>query len=186
VLRGQFRGYREEHGVASQSQVETFVALRLSIDNWRWHGVPFFIRAGKSLAATCTEVIARLRRPPRIFPVEPLPNYVRIRLSPQTEAAIGLNVMDREERGEGQTVELLASRHPGAAESNGYVRVLSDALAGDHTLFAREDYVEEAWRIVDPVLRVDTELHMYQPGSWGPVETARFAPPGGWRDPMTH
>jgi glucose-6-phosphate 1-dehydrogenase len=186
VLRGQFRGYREEHGVALQSQVETFVALRLSIDNWRWHGVPFFIRAGKSLAATCTEVIARLRRPPSIFPVEPLPNYVRIRLSPETEAAIGLNVMDREERGEGQIVELLASRHPGAAESNGYVRVLSDALAGDHTLFAREDYVEEAWRIVDPVLRVDTELHMYQPGSWGPVETARFAPPGGWRDPMTH
>jgi glucose-6-phosphate 1-dehydrogenase len=186
VLRGQFRGYREEHGVALQSQVETFVALRLSIDNWRWHGVPFFIRAGKSLAATCTEVIARLRRPPSLFPVEPLPNYVRIRLSPETEAAIGLNVMDREERGEGQIVELLASRHPGAAESNGYVRVLSDALAGDHTLFAREDYVEEAWRIVDPVLRADTELHMYQPGSWGPVETARFAPPGGWRDPMTH
>jgi glucose-6-phosphate 1-dehydrogenase len=185
VMRGQFRGYREERGVASQSQVETFVALRLSIDNWRWHGVPFFIRAGKSLAATCTEVIARLRRPPRIFPLEPQPNYVRIRVSPETEAAIGMNVMDREERGEGQMVELLASRHPGASESNGYVRVLSDALAGDRTLFAREDYVEEAWRIVDPVLKMETELHAYEPGSWGPAATARFAPPGGWWDPAT-
>lgn len=185
MLRGQFRGYRGERGVAPQSQVETFVALRLSIDNWRWQGVPFFIRAGKSLAATCTEVIARLRRPPRIFPLDPLPNYVRIRISPQTEAAIGMNVMDPEERGQGQMVELLASRHPGPSESNGYVRVLSDALAGDRTLFAREDYVEEAWRILDPVLKVETELHPYEPGSWGPAATARFAPPGGWWDPAT-
>jgi len=185
MLRGQFRGYRGERGVAPQSQVETFVALRLSIDNWRWHGVPFFIRAGKSLAATCTEVIARLRRPPRIFSLDPLPNYVRIRISPQTEAAIGMNVMDAEERGQGQMVELLASRHPGPSESNGYVRVLSDALTGDRTLFAREDYVEEAWRIVDPVLKVETELHAYEPGSWGPAATARFAPPGGWWDPAT-
>jgi glucose-6-phosphate 1-dehydrogenase len=185
MLRGQFRGYRGERGVAPQSQVETFVALRLSIDNLRWHGVPFFIRAGKSLAATCTEVIARLRRPPRIFSLDPLPNYVRIRISPQTEAAIGMNVMDPEERGQGQMVELLASRHPGPSESNGYVRVLSDALAGDRTLFAREDYVEEAWRILDPVLKVETELHAYEPGSWGPAATARFAPPGGWWDPAT-
>jgi len=185
MLRGQFRGYRGERGVAPQSQVETFVALRLSIDNWRWHGVPFFIRAGKSLAATCTEVIARLRRPPRIFSLDPLPNYVRIRISPQTEAAIGMNVMDAEERGQGQMVELLASRHPGPSESNGYVRVLSDALTGDRTLFAREDYVEEAWRILDPVLKVETELHAYEPGSWGPAATARFAPPGGWWDPAT-
>jgi glucose-6-phosphate 1-dehydrogenase len=185
MLRGQFRGYRGERGVAPQSQVETFVALRLSIDSWRWHGVPFFIRAGKSLAATCTEVIARLRRPPRIFSLDPLPNYVRIRISPQTEAAIGMNVMDPEERGQGQMVELLASRHPGPSESNGYVRVLSDALTGDRTLFAREDYVEEAWRILDPVLKVETELHAYEPGSWGPAATARFAPPGGWWDPAT-
>jgi glucose-6-phosphate 1-dehydrogenase len=183
TIRGQFRGYREERGVAPQSQVETFVAVRLSVDNWRWQGVPFFIRAGKSLAATCTEVTVRLRRPPRIVSMEPRANFVRIRLSPQTEVAIGLNVMDRQETGEGQMVELLASRHPGASESNGYVRVLSDALAGDRTLFAREDYVEEAWRIVDPVVRGSTPLHTYQPGSWGPAEAAAIAPPGGWRDP---
>jgi glucose-6-phosphate 1-dehydrogenase len=185
VLRGQFRGYREERGVASQSQVETFVALRLSVDNWRWQGVPFFIRAGKSLAATCTEVIVRLRRPPRILPLEPPANYVRIRLNPQTEVAIGLNVMDRQDRGEGQMVELLASRHPGATESNGYVRVLSDALAGDRTLFAREDYVEEAWRIVDPVVKASTPVHPYEPGSWGPAEAAHIAPSDGWRDPRS-
>jgi len=182
-MRGQFRGYREERGVAPQSEVETFVALRLSVDNWRWQGVPFFIRAGKSLATTCTEVVVRLRRPPRVLPVELGANYVRIRLSPQTEVAIGLNVMDRQERGEGQMVELLASRHPGAAESNGYVRVLSDALAGDRTLFAREDYVEEAWRIVDPVLKASTAPYTYEPGSWGPLEAAHLAPREGWWDP---
>lgn len=183
VLRGQFRGYREERGVAPQSHTETFVALRLSVDNWRWQGVPFFIRAGKSLAVTSTEVIVRLRRPPRIVPHELQANYVRIRLNPQTEIAIGLNVMDQEERGEGQMVELLASRHPGATESNAYVRVLTDALAGDRTLFAREDYVEEAWRIVDPVLTASTPVYGYEPGSWGPAESAGIAPPGGWEDP---
>jgi glucose-6-phosphate 1-dehydrogenase len=114
--------------------------------------------------------------------VEPRANYVRIRLSPQTEVAIGLNMMDRQERGEGQMVELLASRHPGATESNGYVRVLSDALAGDRTLFAREDYVEEAWRIVDPVVKASTALYTYEPGSWGPAEAAH-TPPEGWLDP---
>ena len=182
TIRGQFHGYREERGVAAQSQVETFVALRLAVNNWRWQGVPFYIRAGKLLATTCTEVIVRLRRPPRILGVEPGANYVRIRLSPQTEIAIGLNVMDREERGMGQMVELLASRHPGANESNGYVRVLSDALAGDRTLFAREDYVEEAWRIVDPVVKARTVLYTYEPGSWGPAQAARIAPPDGRRD----
>jgi glucose-6-phosphate 1-dehydrogenase len=115
--------------------------------------------------------------------VEPRANYVRIRLSSQTEVAIGLNVMDRAERGEGEMVELLASRHPGATESNCYVRVLSDALAGDRTLFAREDYVEEAWRIVDPVVKARTAVHTYAPGSWGPAEAAHIAPPEGWRDP---
>jgi glucose-6-phosphate 1-dehydrogenase len=183
TVRGQFRGYREERGVAPQSQVETFVALHLAVDNWRWQGVPFFIRAGKSLATSGTEIIVTLRRPPRILAAEPRGNYVRIRLSPQTEVAIGLNVMDHQQQGQGRTVELLASRHPGATESNGYVRVLSDALAGDRTLFAREDYVEEAWRIVDPVVKASTALHTYEPGSWGPAEAARIAPPGGWVDP---
>jgi len=183
LIRGQFRGYREERGVAPRSQMETYAALRLAVDNWRWRGVPFFIRAGKSLATTCTEVMVRLRRPPQILSVEPQPNYVRIRVNPQTEVAMGLNVMDREERGAGQAVELLASRHPSPTESNAYVRVLSDALAGDRTLFAREDYVEEAWRIVDPVLTAGAPVYNYEPGSWGPAESARVAPPGGWHDP---
>jgi glucose-6-phosphate 1-dehydrogenase len=184
TVRGQFAGYRAERGVASDSHVETFAAVRLSIDSWRWQGVPVFIRAGKALATTCTEVVARLRRPPSILQAEPRANYLRFRISPATEIAFGLNVMDPDETGTGKAIELLASRHPGADERDAYERVLSDALAGDRTLFAREDYVEEAWRIVEPVLAGDTPVYSYEPGSWGPPEVARIAPAGGWRDPV--
>src|SRR5579862_6244413 len=159
VVRGQFRGYREEKGVAPDSQVETFAAVRLMIDNWRWQGVPFYIRAGKLLPVTCTELVARLRRPPSILYEHSGTDHLRFRIGPTQELAIGLNVMDPQETGAGQTAELLASRHPGANERDAYERVLSDALLGDRTLFAREDYVEEAWRIVDPVLRASTEVH---------------------------
>lgn len=183
VVRGQFRGYREETGVAAHSQVETFAALRLAIDNWRWHGVPFYIRAGKSLPVTCTEVVARLRRPPSPYPVRPAANYLRLRISPVVEVAMGLNVMDREEKGDGETVELLASRHAGD-EEDAYERVLTDALAGDRTLFAREDYIEEAWRIVDPVVKADTAVHHYDPGTWGPKEAKRVTPQNGWHEPI--
>jgi len=184
VVRGQFVGYRSEPGVASNSQMETFAAVRLSIDSWRWQGVPVFIRAGKALAATCTEVVARLKRPPSVLHTDPRPNYLRFRISPATEVALGLNVMDPEETGTGRAIELLASRHVGATERDAYERVLSDAFAGDRTLFAREDYVEEAWRIVDPLLKADIPLYTYDPGSWGPAEVARIAPLGGWRDPI--
>jgi glucose-6-phosphate 1-dehydrogenase len=184
VVRGQFRGYRDETGVAPDSQVETFVAMRLAIDSWRWQGVPFFIRSGKLLRATCTEIVARLRRPPPVFPGTPAPNYLRFRISPDNEAAIGLNVMDAEEKGDGQTVELLAHRVPGLNERDAYERVLSDALAGDRTLFAREDYVEEAWRIVDPVVKSATPLYPYESGTWGPKEVASVTPPGGWLNPV--
>jgi glucose-6-phosphate 1-dehydrogenase len=184
VLRGQFRGYRNENGVAPDSQVETFAALRLAIDSWRWQGVPFFIRAGKSLRVTCTEVIARLRRPPVIFPSKPTSNYLRFRISPVTEAAMGVNVMDAEEKGDGETVELLASSHAGATERDAYERVLSDAMTGDRTLFAREDYVEEAWRIVDPIIKLGTPLYPYESGTWGPKEVEALTPPGGWHDPV--
>jgi glucose-6-phosphate 1-dehydrogenase len=183
IVRGQFRGYRGEPGVAAHSQVETFAALRLAVDSWRWQGVPFYIRAGKSLPVTCTEVVARLRRPPALFSSRPSSNYLRFRISPVTEVAIGLNVMDQEEKGHGETVELLASSHPGGNEVDAYERVLTDAMAGDRTLFAREDYIEEAWRIVDPVLQVGTALYEYDPGTWGPKELERVAPPGGWHDP---
>jgi glucose-6-phosphate 1-dehydrogenase len=109
---------------------------------------------------------------------------VRFCISPVTELAIGVNVMDDEEKGVGQQVELLASRHPGADEMDAYERLLTDAMTGDRTLFAREDYVEEAWRIVDPVLEVGTPVHGYEPGTWGPKEADQVAPPGGWLDPV--
>ena len=184
LVRGQFRGYREEKGVAPNSQVETFAAVRLMIDNWRWRGVPFYIRAGKLLPVTCTEMVARLRRPPSILYERTGTNHLRFRIGPTQDIAIGLNVMDPEETGVGRTAELIASRHPGANERDAYERVLSDALLGDRTLFAREDYVEEAWRIVDPVLSAPTALQTYEPGTWGPTQASAVTPPGGWVDPI--
>jgi glucose-6-phosphate 1-dehydrogenase len=183
VVRGQFDGYRKEPGVAADSRTETFAAVRISVDNWRWQGVPFFIRAGKSLAVTSTEVVVRLKRPPAIFHNDPAPNYFRFQISPETQIAIGVNVMDPEESGKGDTTELVASRHPGANEKDAYERVLTDAMAGDRSLFAREDYVEEAWRIVDPVLGADIPVHPYAPGSWGPAAADGLAPPDGWANP---
>jgi glucose-6-phosphate 1-dehydrogenase len=185
VIRGQFRGYRNEPGVAQDSAVETFAAVRLSIDNWRWQGVPVFIRAGKALATTCTEVVARLRRPPSILHDDPTQNYLRFRINPACEIALGLTVMDSEGAGSGEKVELLASRFDAGHERDAYERVLSDALTGDRTLFAREDYVEEAWRIVDPVLKADTAVYPYEPGTWGPKQAAGIMPAGGWRDPVS-
>ena len=184
VVRGQFRGHLDERGVAQDSQVETFATLRLAIDNWRWQGVPVFIRAGKSLAVTVTEVVARFRRPPAILNTGPAPNYFRFRIGPTNDIAFGLNVRDRGETALGERVELLASWQPGANERDAYERVLSDALAGDRTLFAREDYVEEAWRIVDPIIKSRTPVYYYEPGSWGPREAAHIAPAGGWQDPV--
>jgi len=185
IVRGQFLGYHQEPGVAPDSRRETFAALKLEIDSWRWAGVPFFIRAGKSLPVTCTEVIVRLRRAPKMFAACPgVPNHVRFRISPEMTLAIGVTVMDEEDKMIGQQVELLASRRPGAEEKDAYERVLGDAMAGDRTLFAREDYVEEAWRIVDPVLSAETPVYEYAPGTWGPQEVDRLvAPPGGWQDP---
>lgn len=184
VVRGQFRGYRDESGVAADSRVETFAALRLGIDNWRWQGVPFYIRAGKSLPVTCTEVLARLCRPPELFAIRTEPNHLRFRIGPDIEVAMGLNVMDPRAKDDSDTVELLASRRPGSNEVDAYERVLTDAMSGDQILFAREDYIEEAWRIVDPVVRAGTELYEYDPGTWGPKEVARVTPAGGWHNPI--
>jgi glucose-6-phosphate 1-dehydrogenase len=186
LIRGQFRGYRSEQGVAPDSKVETFAALQLNVDSWRWQGVPFYIRAGKSLPVTCTEIVVRLREPPIVFPTCcRASNYFRFRVSPNLTAAFGLTVMDQQEKMIGEQTELVASRYPGAEEMDAYERVLGDAMAGDATLFAREDYVEEAWRIVDPVLKAGTPLYEYEPGSWGPNEVEQnVAPPGGWENPM--
>jgi glucose-6-phosphate 1-dehydrogenase len=185
LVRGQFKGYRSEPGVAPDSKVETFAALRLEIDSWRWRGVPFYIRAGKSLAVTCTEILVRLRKPPTMYYNYNLQsNYFRFRISPDVAAAFGLNVVSPTNESVSQVSELLADRRPSAKEMDAYERVLTDAMAGDSTLFAREDYVEEAWRIVDPVLKGDTALYEYEPKSWGPGEADRIEPPGGWDDPL--
>jgi glucose-6-phosphate 1-dehydrogenase len=185
IVRGQFRGYRNEPGVAAQSQTETFAALRLDIDSWRWQGVPFYIRAGKSLPVTCTELVVRLRRAPRIFPTRGgLPNHFRFRISPDTTIALGATVMDDADTMVGKQIEILASRIPGPEHMDAYERVLGDAMAGDRTLFAREDYVEEAWRIVDPVLKAGTPVYAYEPGAWGPKEMGEsVTPKGGWQNP---
>jgi glucose-6-phosphate 1-dehydrogenase len=185
LVRGQFRGYRQEPGVASDSQVETFAALKLYIDSWRWRTVPFYIRAGKCLAVTCTEILIRLRQPPTMYQRYNLAsNYVRLRISPDVVLAFGLNVVSPLNDAVSELSELLAGRQPCANEMDAYERVLSDAMAGDATLFAREDYVEEAWRIVDPALKAGTTLHEYEPKSWGPAEVESVTPPGGWSNPV--
>jgi glucose-6-phosphate 1-dehydrogenase len=185
VIRGQFRGYRTEPGVAPDSQVETFAALRLNIDSWRWQGVPFYIRAGKSLATTCTEIVVRLRQPPTMYHGFDLePNYCRLRISPDITFAVGANVIAPGQETVSAVAEMLGTQHPRADEMDAYERVLGDAMAGDATLFAREDHVEEAWRIVDPVLKARTPVYEYEPGSWGPKEVAeRLSPAGGWQNP---
>jgi len=184
VVRGQFRGYRDETGVAPNSQVETFAALQLEIDSWRWRGVPFYIRAGKSLPVTCTEVLVQLHEPPTMYRgLDLKPNYCRFRISPDVTLAFCVNVLAPAEDTD-ETVELLASHHPGADEMDAYERVLGDAMAGDASLFAREDYVEEAWRIVDPVLKASTPVYEYEPNSWGPREVdQKVLPAGGWYNP---
>ena len=184
VVRGQFRGYRNENGVASNSQVETFAALRLEIDSWRWRGVPFYLRAGKCLSVTCTEILVQLHQPPTMYQKSHLlSNYCRFRVSPDVTLAFGVNIIAPAKE-TGQPAELLASHHPGVGEMDAYERVLGDAITGDASLFAREDYVEEAWRIVDPVLQAGTPIYEYEPGSWGPHEVGqRVCPMGGWHNP---
>jgi glucose-6-phosphate 1-dehydrogenase len=187
VVRGQFRGYREEKGVAAESRTETFAAVRLEIDSWRWHGVPFYIRAGKCLPVTCTEIICRLRKPPSVLPGDGFgSNYMRFRISPDVAIAMGMTVMSPGDSLQGEPVEMVTSRQPRTEEMDAYERVLRDAMAGDATLFAREDYVEEAWRIVDPLMKEETPVSQYEPGEWGPEEAERLQPPGGWINPKVN
>jgi len=187
LVRGQVRGYLQEKGVAQESKMETFAALRLEVDSWRWQGVPFYIRAGKCLPVTCTEIVCRLRKPPTFIPAELLnSNYLRFRISPDVAIAMGMTVLAAGDRLAGQSAEMIASRQPNAGEMDAYERVLGDAMAGDATLFAREDYVEEAWRIVDPPLQKATPVYPYEPNSWGPNEMERVTPPGGCRIRLLH
>ena len=185
VVRGQVRGYRDEPGVKPDSQTETFVALRLEINSWRWKGVPFYIRAGKSLPVTATEVIVKLRQPPAVFTEVPLPaNYFRFRVTPDLMIAVGALVKKPGELVEGQHVELVISHQSDPAEMGAYEELLYDAVHGNSGRFARQDYVEEAWRIVDPILDDATPVYEYEPGTWGPPQaSALIAPDGEWFDP---
>jgi glucose-6-phosphate 1-dehydrogenase len=188
VVRGQFKGYRDEPGVAKNSQIETFAALCLHIDTWRWAGVPFYIRAGKCLPISATEVTVTLKRPPlSIFdPSEVMPrNYFRLRLSPEVVISEGALVKRNGEQMHGDPVELIA-RHNSQSEKSPYERLLGDAIRGDTTLFTRDDSVEAAWRVVDPVLTAGTPVLEYEPGTWGPRASAEVVNDGDtWHDPVT-
>jgi glucose-6-phosphate 1-dehydrogenase len=187
VVRGQYVGYREEKGVAANSEVETFVALRLEIDSWRWTDVPFLIRSGKCLAKTSTEVMVRLHSPPqRCMATQSLDhthNYVRIRFNPEEIIAIGAVIRKEGEKEDLLPVELLVSRQA-ADEVPPYARLLQSAMIGDPSLFAREDLVEAQWSIVEPVLDNTTPLLFYKPGSWGPPEADHLLASGDeWHNP---
>ena len=159
--------------------------MKLEIDSRRWSGVPFYIRAGKNLPGTCTEVLGRFRKPPTLIPDSLLvENHVRLRLSPEATVAMGMMTLDPGAEGLSlQTAEMVASHSPRADEMDAYERVLGAAMAGDRTLFAREDYVEQAWRIVEPVLKGHTPIYQYAPNTWGPDEAEHLSPPGGWHNP---
>ncbi len=187
LVRGQFDGYRKEAGVAKGSTVETFAALRLHIDSWRWAGVPFIIRAGKQLPVKCTEVLVRLKHPPQqVFDDAPgnEVNCFRFRLNPDVIISLGARVKDPGEAMAGHRVELVAHRHM-RDEMAPYQRLLGDAIDGDSALFTRDDSVEEAWRVLAPILGDAVPVHKYKPGSWGPKEAnALVADIGGWNDPV--
>jgi glucose-6-phosphate 1-dehydrogenase len=185
LVRGQFVGYRDEPGVAKDSKTETFAAMKLEINCWRWKDVPFYIRAGKGLPVTSTEIIGKFRKPPTLIPDSLLvENHLRLRINPEITIAIGMmNLAPGSEGMDLQTSEMMASHLPRADEMDAYERVLGAAMAGDSTLFAREDYVEEAWRIVEPVLKKNTPVYQYASNTWGPAEVDRVTPPGGWSNP---
>lgn len=186
VVRGQFRGYRGEKGVAPDSQVETFAAVRLHIETWRWAGVPFYIRAGKRLPVTATEVIVELKQPPQtVFDAsEPCePNYFRFRISPDVLISVGTRIKRPGEAMVGQAAELIAHQHSGE-NLTPYARLLGDAIRGDGSLFTRDDCVEAAWRVIDPILENTAPLFEYEPGTWGPPEAERIVKGEGcWHNP---
>ncbi|MGZ4960754.1 MAG: glucose-6-phosphate dehydrogenase [Methylomonas sp.] len=191
VVRGQYTGYRKEPGVAAESDVETFCALRLFIDSWRWAGVPWYLRSGKCLATTADEVLVELKPPPqKLFddsaPVGGRANYVRFRLSPKSAVALAARVKREGKEFVGDQRELfLLDEYPGAEPP--YERLLSDAMAGEGALFTREEAVEAAWAVVDPVLDTHHRSHPYEPGSWGPKQAdALIAADGFWNNPEVH
>ena len=192
VVRGQFRGYRDEPGVSKDSFIGTYAALRLWVDSWRWEGVPFFVRAGKSLAKTVTEVSIQLKQAPQVVFSETSPaavgNYVRFRLSPVVAIALGARAKRPGEGMSGVPVELSVVdgvRDGTLKPMDAYERLLGDSIAGDTTLFARQDVVDAAWAIVDPVIHGPSPMYEYEPGTWGPSESDRLVEDvGGWKNPI--
>jgi glucose-6-phosphate 1-dehydrogenase len=188
VVLGQYLGYRDEPGVAAQSTVETFAALRLFLDSWRWQDVPFYLRTGKRLAVSATEVLVTLRRPPqRWFSGRDLggeqPNHLRFRVGPEFEIALGATVLASGRPRKSTQVELFACRHPDE-QVEPYELLLGAALEGDPLPFARQDEVEAAWRVVDPILAGHDRPATYAPGSWGPAQADRLLDSGAeWHDP---
>ena len=184
LVRGQCRGYRQEPGVSPHSQVETFAAVRLRIESWRWAGVPFLIRAGKNLPVTTTEVLVKLRQPPltRIAPGDT--NYLRFRLSPEISLNLGARVKRPGAAMVSMPVELSAVEDTKGDELDAYERLLGDAMRGDPLLFVRQDAVEAAWAVVEPILGNVTPVYEYAPHTWGPDEADRLASDiGGWHNP---
>jgi glucose-6-phosphate 1-dehydrogenase len=188
VVRGQYAGYRKEPDVAKNSDVETFCALRLFIDSWRWQGMPWYLRSGKCLAETATEILVELKAPPQKLFADSEPragqsNYLRFRLSPGSAIALAARVKQAGKEFVGDQRELfLVEDQPG--EESPYERLLSDAMVGDGALFTREDAVEAAWAVVDPVLKTHHRARPYKRRSWGPKEAdTLIASDGGWRNP---
>jgi glucose-6-phosphate 1-dehydrogenase len=191
LVTGQYIGYRDEPDVAKDSKVPTYAAVRLFVDSWRWEGVPFYVRAGKRLKTTATEVMVELNAPPQVVFKEAAPkagNHVRFRLSPEVTIGLGARVKRPGDAMVGEPIELRLVATPAQGKSgtmDAYERLLGDAMAGDATLFAREDVVEAAWAIVDPVLSDAGPVHPYAQGSWGPKEADRLvAEVDGWNDPQ--
>jgi glucose-6-phosphate 1-dehydrogenase len=184
LVRGQFRGYRAEEGVAPNSNVETFAAVKLHVDSWRWDGVPFYIRAGKCMPTTVTEVFVKLKRPPVVELADADTNFFRFKLSPDVVIGLGARVKRPGEELASEPSELKMVQAPNPNELDAYERLLGDAMEGDPLLFARQDGVEAAWAVVQPVLDDATPLHEYEPGTWGPAEAAELlAADGGWHEP---
>ena len=186
VVLGQFNGYHGEPGVKAGSQIETYAALRLHINSWRWRDVPFYIRTGKSLPLTATEIVARFRTTPPVFSEDvPPQNYMRFRVSPDSHIALGVSVKDAGERLRGCETEMEVLEDCGNVTLLPYEELLEDAMEGNQTWFAREDYVEESWRILDGVLANRPTPYVYEPGSWGPAEAEKLVvAPGGWWKPL--
>ena len=185
LVRGQFSGYLDENGVPKNSRTETFAAVRLYINSWRWKGVPFYVRTGKNLPVTCTEILGRFRRPPGLMTDDELQeNHLRLRISPEVTIAMGMMTLASGDKFSVENSEMIASSAPRAGEMEAYERLLGAAMEGDGTLFARQDYVEEAWRIVDPILSEDTPVYPYEPHTWGPREVEQVTPTGGWHNPV--